>query len=155
MSITYARFNDLARARLAAGHLRRRVGVGARVDVLCSVGGLSHHSIPLRMTAARNGTIYGGVAVGLVTAVTMTSLIWGLTQYGRPIPAIGETLVLALGLSMLLGALAGALAFASDNSRKCQRMRSWLRDGHPVVVINAARGHEETLRSYGAVGKIV
>jgi hypothetical protein len=156
MSITYARFNDITRARIASRQLRRRVGPEGSVEVLRSAGRLSHHTIPLRMTAARVGTIVGGVIVGLLSVMTVATAMWFITQNGRPIPAPAETLGLALGLSALLGGLAGALTFATDNGSKCQRVRSWLDHGHPVVVVNAERGHEETLRSLGAgaVGKI-
>lgn len=155
MSITYARFNDLTRARIASRQLRRRVGPEGRVEILHSPGRLSHHTIPLRMTAARIGAVVGGAIVGLLSVLTVTTAMWFVAQSGRPIPAPAETLGLAVGLSALLGGLAGALTFATDNGSKCQRVRTWLDHGHPVVVVNAERGHEETLRSLGAgaIGK--
>jgi hypothetical protein len=150
MSITYARFNDYAHARGAARRLARRVEPGEQVEVVRNPRRLSHHLIPLRMTAARVGAVLGGVVVGLLALLTLASGIWVLTQSGQAIPAPGETLALVVGLSALLGGLAGALAFASDNGAECQKVRRWLDEGNTVVFVDGPRGHEETLRHFGA-----
>ena len=150
MSITYARFDDPAHARTAASRLRRRVEPSDRVEVVRNPRRLSHHVIPLRMTAARVGSIVGSVVVGVLAALTLASGVWVMTQSGQTIPAAGETLALIVGLSALLGGLAGALAFASDTGAETEQVRAWLDQGAAVVLVDGERGHEETLRGFGA-----
>jgi hypothetical protein len=67
-----------------------------------------------------------------------------------PIPAAAQTLALCILLATVLGGLAGALSFASDNGRICKRLQAWLRSGGEVVLVNSERGHEDTLRMLGA-----
>lgn len=150
MSITYARFTDHTLARKASEAVRRRIGGAGRVEVLRSPRRLSHHIIPLRMTAARIGAIIGGIIVGLLSVLTVATALWVLTNNGRPIPAPAQTLALCVALSGLLGGLAGALAYASDNAPTVHDLRAWLGKGKPVVLVEADRGHEETLRHLGA-----
>lgn len=150
MSITYAQFTSDSLARKASEAVRRRIGAAGRVELLRSPRRLSHHVIPLRMTAARIGAVIGGVAVGLVSVLALAAGLYLLTSNGQPIPAPAETLALCAALSGLLGGLAGALSFASDNAPKVCNLRAWLGDGKPVVLVEAERGHEETLRHLGA-----
>jgi hypothetical protein len=112
--------------------------------------------IPLCMTAARLGTLAGGAIVALLSTITAGVLFHIVGLPGDPIPAPVATLGLCVGLSTLLGCLAGALCFATDNNATVERMRDWLRDGKPVVIIETNRGHEQTLRHLGAdqVGKL-
>jgi hypothetical protein len=156
MSITYARFTDFTLARKATETMRRKVGEDGRVELLRSPRRLSHHTIPLRMTAARFGLVVGGLVVGLLSVIAVGAGLYVLANNGRPIPAPTETLMLCLVLSGLLGGLGGALCFASDNGPTVKDLRAWLGMGKPVVLVEADRGHEETLRSFGAarVGKI-
>ncbi|MFO7566803.1 MAG: hypothetical protein R6X02_29440 [Enhygromyxa sp.] len=150
MSITYARFSTHKLAREAARRLRRRIEAAGRVELLRSPRRLSHHTIPLRMTAARFGAVVGGVVVGLLSVLALAAGLWVLTNDGRQIPAPAETLGLCVALSALLGGLAGALSFASDNRPTVNDLRAWLGAGKPVVLVEAERGHEDTLRSLGA-----
>jgi hypothetical protein len=150
MSITYARFTDHTLARKASEAVRRRIGAAGRVELLRSPRRLSHHTIPLRMTAARVGSIIGAVVVGLLSVLTLAAGLWVLSTNGRPIPCPAETLALGVVLSSLLGGLAGALSFASDNAPTVHDLRAWLGKGNPVVLVDAERGHEETLRGLGA-----
>jgi hypothetical protein len=150
MSITYARFNDYAHARGAARRLARRVAPTERIEVVRNLRSLSHHLIPLRMTAVRYGTVVGALAVAVLALVTLGAGIWVMTQSGEAIPAAYETMALVVGLSALLGGLAGALAFASDNGRECEKVRRWLDEGDTVVLVEGERGHEQTLRQFGA-----
>ena len=68
----------------------------------------------------------------------------------RPRNAARLELALCVMLSAMLGGLAGALSFASDNRPMIDDLRAWLSEGKPVVLVEAERGHEETLRSLGA-----
>lgn len=150
MSITYARFNDYNLARQALQSIRRRIGEAGRVELLRSPRRLSHHLIPLRMTAVRIGAVVGGIIVGLLSVLAAAAILWVLATGGRPIPAPVETLTLCVLLSALLGGLAGALSFSSDNGPAVQDLRAWLGEGKPVVLVEAERGHVDTLRSLGA-----
>jgi hypothetical protein len=156
MSITYARFTDPMLARKATETIRRKVGAAGRVELLRSPRRLSHHTIPLRMTAARFGLVVGGLVVGLLSIMAVGAGLYVSANNGRPIPAQGETLMLCMVLSTLLGGLGGALSYASDNGRAVRDLRAWLGMGKPVVLVEAERGYEDTLRSFGAarVGKI-
>lgn len=156
MSITYARFPNPIIASQASQQLRQRMAGSGTVEMLRSARRLSHHIIPLRMTAARVGGALGGVTVALLSVLAVSAGLWTMASAGRPVPAVGETLALCVGLSALLGGLAGALAFASDSTANIQRLRGWLRSGKPVVIVESRRGHEQTLRMLGAdaVGKI-
>jgi hypothetical protein len=156
MSITYAQFSSYTVARKASKHLRDKIGDTGSVQLLRSAQRLSHHTIPLRMTAVRIGTLFGGAAVALLSLVAVGACMWALTGSGGPIPAAGETLAVCVGLSTLLGGLAGALAFASDSTITVQRMHDWLGEGKPIVLVEARSGHEQTMRVLGAdvVGKI-
>lgn len=150
MSITFARFENPIEARKASQQLRERLSTTDKVELLRSARRLSHHIIPLRLTAARIGTLLGGICVAVLSVMAASAGLWVMTSAGQPIPAAGETLALCVALSALLGCLAGALSFASDNTRKIQRVRGWLDHGSPVVVVEARRSHEDTLRLLGA-----
>jgi hypothetical protein len=156
MSVTYARFSSYAVARKASQLIRNQVGEAGHVELLRSARKLSHHTIPLRMTAVRVGTMVGGGVVALLSLIAAGTCLWALTGTGEPIPAARETLAVCVGLSTLLGCLAGALSFASDSTATVQRMHEWLGKGKPVVLVEARRGHEQTLRLLGAdiVGKM-
>ena len=156
MSITYARFTDPTLARKATETMRRTVGAAGRVELLRSPRRLSHHTIPLRMTAARVGMLVGGLVVGLLSIIAVGAGLYVMANNGSPIPAAEETLVLCMCLSGLLGGLGGMLSFASDNGPTVRDLRAWLGMGKPVVLVEAERGYEDTLRSFGAarVGKI-
>jgi hypothetical protein len=108
---------------------------------------VSHHTIPLRLTAAGIGVVVGMLFVGVLAVVAVgLALLFGL-------PAIvpGETVALVVGVSMVFGALAGGLSFASDNSPVVKRLRRWTRDGKSVVFVDdRRRTHEQTLRHVGA-----
>jgi hypothetical protein len=156
MSITYARFSSYTVARAASQQIQETIGDSGSVQLLRSARRLSHHTIPLRMTAVRVGTLFGGAVVALLSLVAVGTCMWTMTEYGQPIPAAAETLAVCVGLSTVLGCLAGALAFASDSTVAVQRMHGWLGSGKPIVLIEAKQGHEQTLRLLGAdiVGKI-
>jgi hypothetical protein len=156
MSVTYARFSSYTVARQASQRMQEHIGDSGRVQLLRSARKLSHHTIPLRMTAVRIGTLFGGAMVALLSLIALGTCMWALTASGQPIPAAGETLVLCVALSTLLGCLAGALSFASDSTIAVQRMHDWLGHGNPVLLVEATRGHEQTMRLLGAdvVGKI-
>ena len=156
MSVTYARFSNYTVARNATQLIREHVGDAGQVQLLRSARKLSHHTIPLRMTAVRIGTIFGGAVVALLSLIAAGACLWAFTASGQPIPAAGHTLAIVVGLSTVLGCLAGALSFASDSKATVQRMRDWLRTGKPVVLVEAKRGHEQTMRLLGAdmVGRI-
>jgi hypothetical protein len=156
MSVTYARFSNYTVARKASQLIRNQVGEAGHVELLRSARKLSHHTIPLRMTAVRVGALVGGGVVALLSLIAAGTCLWALTSAGEPIPAARETLAVCVGLSTLLGCLAGALSFASDSTATVQRMRDWLGMGKPVVLVEARRGHEQTMRLLGAdiVGKI-
>lgn len=156
MSVTYARFSSYTVARKASQQIQESIGDAGSVQLLRSARRLSHHTIPLRMTAVRIGTLFGGAVVALVSLIAVGTCIWALTASGQPIPAAAETLAVCVGLSTLLGCLAGALAFASDSTVAVQRMHGWLGQGQPVVLVEARQGHEQTMRLLGAdvVGKI-
>lgn len=155
MSVTYARFSSDAAARQASQRMQEQVGDSGRVQLLRSARKLSHHIIPLRMTAVRIGALFGGAAVGLLSLIALGTCMWVLSASGQPIPLAGETLAVCVGLSAVLGCLAGALSFASDSTIIVQRMHDWLGDGKPVVLVEARQGHEQTMRLLGAdmVGK--
>jgi hypothetical protein len=108
------------------------------------------------MTAVRVGTVFGGAVVAVLSLIAVGACIWAMTASGHPIPAAMQTLAVCVGLSTLLGCLAGALSFASDSTVTIQRMRDCLGNGKPVVLVEARRGHEQTMRLLGAdvVGKI-
>jgi hypothetical protein len=150
MSITYARFTEPSLARKASRLIQRRIGSAGHVELLRSPRRLSHHIIPLRMTAARFGAVIGGVCLGMFSVLAVAVGIWISNAAGRPIPAPAETLALCVMLSTLFGVLAGALSFASDNKSTVNDLRAWLGKGKPVVIVDAERGHEDTLRSLGA-----
>jgi hypothetical protein len=156
MAITYARFSNYAAARTASNLIQQQIGKSGRVRVLQNAQRLSHHIIPLCMTAARFGTVFGGAVVALLSTVTAGIFFWVVGLPGEPIPAPVATLALCVGLSTLFGCLGGALCFATDTNATVQRMREWLREGKPVVLIETGRGHEQILRHLGAeqVGKI-
>lgn len=156
MSVTYARFSSYTVARQASQRMQEQIGDAGQVQLLRSARKLSHHTIPLRMTAVRIGTLFGGAAVALLSLIAIGTCLWALTSPGQPIPAAGETLAVCVGLSTLLGCLAGALSFASDSTTTVQRMRDWLGNGQPVLLVEARQGHEQTMLLLGAdvVGKI-
>jgi hypothetical protein len=156
MSVTYARFSSYTVARNASMRMREHIGDSGRVQLLRSARKLSHHTIPLRMTAVRVGTLFGGAVVAVLSLIALGACMWAFTASGQPIPAAGETLALCVGLSTLLGCLAGALSFASDTTITVQRMQDWLVHGKPVLLVEAPQGHEQTMRLLGAdvVGKI-
>ena len=156
MSVTYARFSNYTVAREASQLIREHVGEAGRVQLLRSARKLSHHTIPLQMTAVRIGTVFGGAIVALLSLIAAACCLWAIAAAGQPIPAAGHTLAVCVGLSTVLGCLAGALSFASDSKATVQRMRDWLLTGKPVVLVEARRGHEQTMRLLGAdmVGKI-
>jgi hypothetical protein len=156
MSVTYARFSNYTVAHRASQLLRDEIGESGRVQVLHSARKLSHHTIPLRMTAVRVGALFGGAVVALLSLIAAGTCLWALTSSGQPIPAATETLAVCVGLSTLLGCLAGALSFASDSTATVRRMHDWLGMGKPVVLIHAKQGHEHTMRQLGAdvVGKL-
>jgi hypothetical protein len=156
MAITYARFSSQAAAREASKLIQQEIGDSGRVRVLRDAQRLSHHMIPLCMTAARFGTVFGGGVVALLSTITAGTFLWVIGLPGEPIPSPIATLALCVGLSTLLGCLAGALCFATDTNATVQRMREWLSEGKPVVLVETKRGHEQTLRQLGAdqVGKL-
>jgi hypothetical protein len=94
--------------------------------------------------------------VSTLSLIAAGACLWAFAAAGEPIPAARETLAVCVGLSTLLGCLAGALSFASDSTATVQRMRDWLGKGQPVVLVEARRGHEQTMRLLGAdiVGKL-
>jgi hypothetical protein len=155
MAITYARFSSHTAARDASRLVQKQLGSSGRVRVLRDSQRLSHHMIPLCMTAARFGTVFGGAVVAVLSTITAGIFFYVIGLPGEPIPAPVATLALCVGLSTLLGCLAGALCFATDSNATVQRMREWLHDGKPVLIIETSRGHEQTLRHLGAeqVGK--
>jgi hypothetical protein len=157
MSVTYARFSNYSVAHRASQLLRDEIGETGRVQVLHSARKLSHHTIPLHMTAVRVGALFGGAVVALLSLIAAGTCLWAMTSSGQPIPAAAETLAVCVGLSTLLGCLAGALSFASDSTATVRRMHDWLDMGKPVVLIETNRGHELTMRQLGAdvVGRIV
>jgi hypothetical protein len=157
MSVTYARFSSYTVARQASQQMQEQIGDSGRVQLLRSARKLSHHTIPLRMTAVRIGTLFGGAAVALLSLIAVGTCMWAFTAgSGQTIPAAGETLAVCVALSALLGCLAGALSFASDSTATVQRMRDWLGNGKPVLLVEARQGHEQTMRLLGAdlVGRI-
>ena len=64
MSITFAQFENHNVAKQASQRLRKRLGKGGRVEVIQNDRRLSHHVVPMRMTAARVGAVAGGIIVG-------------------------------------------------------------------------------------------
>jgi hypothetical protein len=150
MSVTYARFSNYTVARKASQQIRERVGDAGHVQLLRSARRLSHHTIPLQMTAVRIGTLFGGAIVALLSLIAAGACLWAIAAAGQPIPAAGQTLAICVGLSTVLGCLAGALSFASDSKVTVQRMRDWLRTGKPVILVEAKRAHEQTMRLLGA-----
>jgi hypothetical protein len=156
MSVTYARFSSYTVARKASQRMQEHIGDSGRVQLLRSARKLSHHTIPLRMTAVRIGTLFGGAAVALLSLIAVGTCMWALGSAGQPIPAAGETLAVCVVLSTLLGCLAGALSFASDSTSTVQRLRDWLGSGKQVLLVEARHGHEQTMLHLGAdvVGKV-
>lgn len=157
MSITYARFSTYAAAREASNLIQQEIGNSGRVRLLRNAQRLSHHIIPLCMTGVRFGTIFGGAVVAVLSLVATATVVLLLGSFGEvPVPV--ATLLLCVGLSTLLGCLGGAICFATDTSAVVQRMQEWLREGKPVVLVEARGGHEQTMRLLGAdantVGKI-
>ncbi|MCA9683261.1 MAG: hypothetical protein KC457_13760 [Myxococcales bacterium] len=143
-------------AKQASQRLRKRLGKGGRVEVIQNDRRLSHHVVPMRMTAARVGAVAGGIIVGGLSLLAVTAwLNYAVEEQGRVL-AIGETLALTLLLATMLGAMAGALCFASDATAVVQRLRGWLRRGKTVLIVDDPRLHEETLRACGAkiVGRV-
>jgi hypothetical protein len=157
MSVTYARFSSYTVARKASQQIQETIGDSGSVQLLRSARRLSHHTIPLRMTAVRIGTLFGGAIVAVLSLIAIGTCMWALTvASGQPFPAAAETLAVCVGLSTLLGCLAGALAFASDSTVTVQRMHDWLGEGKPIVLVDARHGHEQTMLRLGAdvVGKV-
>lgn len=156
MSLTYAQFENQDAANQASQRLSMCLGEDGRVEVIRSVRHLSHHVVPLRLTAARVGAAVGGIVVGVLSVLaTMAWLAYAIEDQGKVL-APGETLLLTLLLSTLLGAMAGALCFASDATEVARRLRDWLRQGKTVLIVDDPRLHEDTLRTYGAkiVGRV-
>jgi hypothetical protein len=153
---TYARFSNYAAAREASNLIQEQIGEAGRVRILRNTQRLSHHIIPLCMTAVRLGTVFGGTIVALLTLLASGLFLWVFGWAGNSVPSPFATLALCVGLSALFGCLAGALCFATDTNAKVQRMREWLRGGKPVVLIESRSAHEETMRFLGAetVGRI-
>jgi hypothetical protein len=157
MSITYARFSNYAAAREASNLIQNEIGSSGRVRLLRNAQRLSHHIIPLCMTGVRFGTLFGGAVVAVLSLVAAATFVLLLDSFGE-VPSPLATLILCVGLSTLLGSLAGAICFATDTSAVVQRMQEWLREGKPVVLVEARGGHEQTMRLLGAdantVGRI-
>jgi hypothetical protein len=153
---TYARFSNYAAAREASNLIQQQIGDKGRVRLLRNAQRLSHHIIPLCMTAVRLGAVFGGTIVALLTFIASGTFIWVFGWSGEPVPAPLATLALCVGLSTLFGCLAGALCFATDTNAKVQRIREWLSRGKPVVLVESRSDHEQTMRFLGAemVGKI-
>lgn len=146
MPFTYAQFKSSSAAQRAV----RRLRAGARDDDLrvTVLNMVSHHTVPLRLTSAGIGVFLGATSVALVAMAAVGLAL----SFGLPVIAPRETIALVLGISTLLGGLAGGLSFASDNSPVAQRLRRWTREGKPVVFVDdARRTHEQTLRHVGAV----
>jgi hypothetical protein len=157
MSITYARFSNYAAAREASNLIQKEIGNSGRVRLLRDSKRLSHHITPLCMTGVRFGTFFGGAVVAMLSLFAGAACVLLLGAFAD-IPVPLTTLLLSVGLSTLLGSLAGAICFATDTSAVVQRMQEWLREGKPVVLVEARGGHEQTMRLLGAdantVGKI-
>jgi hypothetical protein len=153
---TYARFSNYAAAREASNLIQQEIGNSGRVRVLRNAQRLSHHIIPLCMTAVRFGAVFGGAMVAALTLVASGAFLWVLGALGEPVPVPAATLALCVGLSALFGCLAGALCFATDTNIKVEAMREWIGGGKPVVLIESRHDHEQTMRFLGAetVGKI-
>ena len=153
---TYARFSNYASAREASSLLQQQIGDSGRVRVLRNAQRLSHHLIPLCMTAVRMGAVFGGTIVAVLTLIASGTFIWVFGWSGQLVPAPVATLALCVGLSALFGCLAGALCFATDTNAKVQSMREWLRGGKPVVLVESRGDHEQTMRLLGGemVGRI-
>lgn len=149
---TFALFDKGTKARLALRALEDSAIPRERIQLLSGPHRLSHHTMPLGMTAARIGAIVGGVVVGLLAVLAVGTVVWTLTQDGGPIPAPVHTLVLAIGLSTLFGAFAGLLSFSSDNRAGCGRIRGWLRAGREVLLVDDDGPRlDEELRRLGAL----
>lgn len=157
MSLTFAHFESQSLATAASLRIGENLGEGGHVEVIRSALRLSHHIVPLRMTSARSGAIFGGVVVSMLSMLATTGWLAFSVNDGAPLLAPADTLVVVPLLSGLYGALAGALSFASDSRAAAENMRDWLREGKPVLIVDDPQDHEETLIDCGAsfVGKIV
>src|SRR5690606_41081662 len=82
MSITFARFENPIEARKASQLLRERLSTTDKVELLRSARRLSHHIIPLRLTAARIGTLLGGICVAVLSVMAASAGLWVMTSSG-------------------------------------------------------------------------
>jgi hypothetical protein len=155
MSITFARFNSHAAARAASKLLHQQLGHSGRVTLLSGAQRLSDPTLPLCMTGAGSGALFGGVFAGLISAVAIAAFLL-LGMPGGPVLAPVATIAVCVGFSTLLGCLGGALCFATNTTGTVGLLREWLREGRPVVLVETDGGHEHDMQQLGAelIGKL-
>lgn len=148
-STNYAIFNNHRNAQLAHHWLRRQLGADADLAVVHRQESLSHHVIPLRMTRSRDGALGGAAGVGIMGALVLVPAL--LLVHTAPLLAPVATVALCIGLAAVLGSLAGALAFSTDNSELVGNLRGHLARRHAIVLFPGPHELEAELANLGAI----
>ncbi|PRQ04801.1 hypothetical protein [Enhygromyxa salina] len=96
--------------------------------------------IPLALTESRAGAWGGALAVGFVSAFALAAGLWTANLLSpTSLLAPLTTGAVFVGLTAILGSLAGALAFASDSKGLTQQLRSHIDLHQPVVLVHGTR----------------
>ncbi|KIG14576.1 hypothetical protein DB30_06631 [Enhygromyxa salina] len=149
-NLKYALFPNLDAAR--AAQVEVDAAIDGEVDLLENAADLAQDKLPLRHTMAGFGTIVGAsVVAGLMLAAVAGVVMLGFDALPPSIPAPYWTLAIVVVLASLLGGLAGALSYSTRARDELRRLRTLLRFGNSVLLIETEQNLDALLRRRGAV----
>lgn len=158
-TVVYGVFDDVAHAERAAEHIVRNVEPSSmrRPQTDIHIDHMNNRDLPMLATEATRGPLWGA-GVGIVGAGTISLAIFALsrlTDWAIPAQSPLEAGIVVLA-GAFLGALAGGLAFASENRPGVRRLEARVENGETVVTVHGDREDREAimamLHRHGASG---
>lgn len=149
--MTYAVFPSAERAVAAEAAVDEVID---SMELLTNEEDLTEDKVPLRLTMARLGAIFGAA----LAASAGVLALWLLVMSGLPgapslrhVYAPWSMLGAVAAVAALLGGLAGALSFSTRFQARIDRLRKVLHRGNAVLLVETEYEVDDALRRRGAV----
>ena len=148
--LRYALFPNTQVAHDAAERIDGRVD--GNVEVLTRPEDLSQDKIPIGHTMARVGAILGASMVAGAVLLTLAALVvLGADVLPMRVTSPYATTAIVVMLAALFGGLAGALSYSTRARDELRRLRTLLRFGNSVVLVESDDDVSQLMRRAGAV----